>query len=1022
MMNNSDYVEKERELKRERKFLRNIMATIPDSLLILGRELQIKSANRSFYKLFQTEPENVIGRKIADILGDEDGKLSAKLGGLLGTKDTLENFELHHQSEKLGERILSITARGIIVAEEEEEEEEEEELLVLIRDISARKQAEEMLRRTEENFRRSLDESPLGVRMVSAEGETLYANRTILDMYGYDSVEELKMTPRQKSYTPESYAEHQVRKEKRERGEYVPSNYEISIVRKNGEIRHLEVFRKEVLWNGKTQFQVLYNDITERKEAEEKLLYERNLLETLLHNHPDFVYFKDSGARFLRMSKRFCDLFGCGMEDIIGKTDLELFPEEVAKQTYSEDVHIIKTGIPLINKEECAGGTWVLTTKIPWVDKEGNIIGLFGISRDITERKQAEEAIRSSEEKFRSLVHNVKLGIYRSTPGAAGKFLEVNPAMEEITGYSREELLRVNVCDLYLHPEERATVSEEISGTAGAVIRELDLRKKDGMQIVVLMTVSAVRDITGQVLSFDGILEDITERKQAEEALQHSMIRYRELAESIGDVFFAFDRHLRYIYWNRASEELTGISAQDALGKHLYDIFPKDEQTKKAEEAYLKALKGKQPQHFVNEYQLGDKHLFFEISAYPTKDGLSVLVKDITEHKRLEEELQRVEKLESIGTLAGGIAHDFNNILTAILGNITLAERDIEPKGEAAKRLLEAKKASLRAKDLTQQLLTFARGGAPIKEVVSIAELLEESALFTLRGSNVKCEFSLPDDLWSIEVDRGQMSQVITNLVINADEAMPEGGLLDIGAKNTVIKRKRALPLPKGDFVEITVEDHGVGIPKEHLGRIFEPYFTTKQKGTGLGLATVYSIIRNHDGYITVESEPGVGTTFHIYLPASKKPVTKKEEVEEAVQAAFRGRKRILVMDDEGAIRDVLSNMLSTAGFEVELASDGKEAIKRYEKAMELGQPFDAVILDLTVPGGMGGKEAIKKLIEIDPDVKAIVSSGYSIDPIMADFRKYGFSAVMAKPYSIREMERTLRRILVRAKKNHSEE
>jgi CheY-like chemotaxis protein len=306
--------------------------------------------------------------------------------------------------------------------------------------------------------------------------------------------------------------------------------------------------------------------------------------------------------------------------------------------------------------------------------------------------------------------------------------------------------------------------------------------------------------------------------------------------------------------------------------------------------------------------------------------------------------------------------------------------------------------------------------------VVSIAELLEESALFTLRGSNVKCEFSLPDDLWSIEVDRGQMSQVITNLVINANEAMPEGGILAIGAKNTVIKRKGALPLPKGDYVEITVEDYGVGIPKKHLGRIFEPYFTTKQKGTGLGLATTYSIIKNHDGYITVESEPGVGTTFYIYFPASKKPVTKKEEVEEAVQAAFQGRKRILVMDDEETIRDMLSNMLSTAGFEVELASDGKEAIERYEKAMELGQPFDAVIMDLTIPGGMGGKEAIKKLIEIDPDVKAIVSSGYSTDPIMADFRKYGFSAVMTKPYSISEMERTLRRMLIWAKKNHSEE
>ena len=301
-------------------------------------------------------------------------------------------------------------------------------------------------------------------------------------------------------------------------------------------------------------------------------------------------------------------------------------------------------------------------------------------------------------------------------------------------------------------------------------------------------------------------------------------------------------------------------------------------------------------------------------------------------------------------------------------------------------------------------------GGIPVRKVSSITELIKDTATFILRGSNVKCELSLPDDIWPVEIDEVQMTQVINNLAINAGEAMPEGGTIHIEAKNTVVEGD-ALPLPAGKYVEITVEDHGIGIEKEHLSRIFEPYFTTKLKGSGLGLATTYSIIKNHDGYITVESEVGVGTIFRIYLPASKRPVPIKKR-EEAVQSAFPGRGKILVMDDEEIIREMLSKMLPLAGYEVELVKDGAEAIERYVKAKKAGQPFDAVIMDLTVPGGMGGREAIKELLEIAPAAKVIVSSGYATDSIMADYKKYGFSAIATKPYSTGELERILHNIL----------
>jgi CheY-like chemotaxis protein len=326
----------------------------------------------------------------------------------------------------------------------------------------------------------------------------------------------------------------------------------------------------------------------------------------------------------------------------------------------------------------------------------------------------------------------------------------------------------------------------------------------------------------------------------------------------------------------------------------------------------------------------------------------------------------------------------------------------------------EAEKAAIRARDLTQQLLTFARGGKPVKKLADITGIIKESAAFALRGSKVKLELSLPGDLWPIETDEGQMSQVINNLVINADEAMPSGGTLKIHAENLVFKKTAALPLPSGNYVRIDIKDTGMGISQEHLQRIFEPYFTTKQKGSGLGLTTAYSIVRNHGGYILAESKQNEGSTFHIYLPASKKAVkgVKKVAIENSGQAGGK----ILVMDDEEIIRKMLKNMLSLASYEIELSTNGAEALEKYTQAMQSRDPFDAVIMDLTIPGGMGGKEAVKKLLGIDPQALVIVSSGYATDPIMSEYKKYGFKAVIAKPYSVKQLRDTLSSLLKKKK------
>ena len=380
---------------------------------------------------------------------------------------------------------------------------------------------------------------------------------------------------------------------------------------------------------------------------------------------------------------------------------------------------------------------------------------------------------------------------------------------------------------------------------------------------------------------------------------------------------------------------------------------------------------------------------------------------DITERKKAEEELLRAQKLESLGILAGGIAHDFNNILTTILGNVSMARMQVAPEGEPFEMLSEAETASIRAQKLTKQLLTFAKGGAPVKETTSIKDILKESPSFVLRGSKSRCEFSIAEDLWPAEIDVGQISQVINNIVINANQAMPEGGIIQVAAENLIINAGHGLPVNPGRYIRISIKDQGVGIAEKHLKSIFDPYFTTKHDGSGLGLATTYSIIKKHEGHITVESRLGVGTTFHIYLPASDKAVLEKEEVR-----LIKGQGRILVMDDEAPLRKMVGRMLKNLGYESEFAKDGAEAIRMYKEAQESEKPYDAVILDLTIPGGMGGKEAIKKLLEIDPEVKAIVSSGYSDDPVLSNFQEYGFKGMMPKPFESQSLSKVLHEVL----------
>ncbi len=452
---------------------------------------------------------------------------------------------------------------------------------------------------------------------------------------------------------------------------------------------------------------------------------------------------------------------------------------------------------------------------------------------------------------------------------------------------------------------------------------------------------------------------------------------------------------------NDAMCRMTGYRMEDFQGKNNRFLFEKEEEHTRTAEALTS--RG----WVETTFRKKDGTIIDVLAQAASIDEKSqiVTVTDITHRARAEREQAKIGKLESLGVLAGGIAHDFNNILTMILGNISLGKMYMNTDAQRAKEKLELAEQSItRAKDLTQQLLTFSRGGAPITKVSSIADHLKETAQFTLTGTGVTCRFDIADDLFPVAIDEGQINQAIGHIVINAHQAMPEGGTILIAAQNAVLEN--ATPnLTAGRHIHICITDNGIGIPEEHLDRVFDPYFTTKQKGSGLGLAICYSVIKNHQGHITVESTLGVGSTFHIYLPVCDVPSSGEKGDKQDMTRVIGGN--VLVMDDEEAILEIVGDILAYHGFTVDFARDGEEALCLYQE-----KGYDAVILDLTVPGGMGGREAMKELLRIDPMVRAIVSSGYSNDPIMSDYRQYGFKNVIAKPYDLEELGEVLRSVM----------
>ena len=642
--------------------------------------------------------------------------------------------------------------------------------------------------------------------------------------------------------------------------------------------------------------------------------------------------------------------------------------------------------------------------------------------------RESQRALKQIEQRYQSLVNNVNIGIYRNTGGPHGVFLEANPAIAEMFGYdSVDEFKTVHVSDLYLDPTDRQKFVDAILEKGFVTEKEIQLKQKNGTPIWGAVTAKIHYDKNGNIQWIDGVIEDITERKQTEEKLRESEERFRQLFESSRDALMTLaPPSWKYTSGNPAAIQLFGARDEDEFTSlSPWNISPEKQPNgcaskEKALEMITTAMKnGSHFFEWTHKQINGDSFPATVLLTRMETAGetfLHATVRNITEQKKAEAELhriqrQRLDRLKSIGTLAGGIAHDFNNILMGLFGNISIARLELGADHPALEFLEEAENSLNRAVRLSNQLLTFAKGGEPVIEKASLDHVIEESVRFDLSGSNIKPVFTKDDDLWMAEVDEGQMQQVFSNLAINAAQAMPDGGHLYITLKNTEISTETPEGLRPGTYINVTVRDEGAGIAPEHLDRIFDPYFSTKASGSGLGLATTHSIISKHGGSIRVESTIGTGTVFELYLPASTTVKTCKNAPSLPKDLQDMEGARILLMDDEEVVRRVTGNMLKKSGFDVVTAKDGSEAVRIYSEALEKDTPFDIVITDLTVPGGMGGQETVEKILEINPNAVVIISSGYADDPVMANYQNYGFKGIVPKPYTLEKLLNALSKL-----------
>jgi PAS domain S-box-containing protein len=876
---------------------------------------------------------------------------------------------------------------------------------------AVRSSAEDSLHRSHHTFEDFFNKvntavSVFEMRDNGVPGRYLEVNNTLCQWLGYTRKELLALSPLDISEKVDAGVTGAAADTSTNKGYSV---IERTLIAKDGRRIPIEANLHYITYAGKKAVFSISRDISEREETFSKAFRASPM--PMIISTPADGKVMDFNDEFERFS-------GWTRPEAVGRTTLELglfaHPEdrEVALDILQKEGHLRNFKLALRAK---SGDPLTFL----WSTEKINLGGeprLLSTLHDVTAREKAEESLRESEERYRLLHEYAPIGIL--LVNRSGQILEVNSAaIQSLGSPSAEATKAINFLTFPLLIEAGISAAFQRCVETGQVVSgEYPYITKWGKSLHMLLRFVPIFDDHHQVNLVHAISENITERKQAEEALRQSnenrSLIFKTSPDAICITRLADGTFLEI---NQAFTDITGYTPEELLG---FSSLPPS--------GVALWTKGEDRDRMVTELKTKGEVISMEM-ALRIKNGtirtsllsarileingekcILTIAHDITERNKMIVELQNAQKLESLGILAGGVAHDFNNLLTGIFGFIDLA-RSVSKDGMAVEYLGAALATMNRARALTQQLLTFSKGGAPVKRILSLQPLLTSTTNFVLSGSTVNARFCLPENLWLCEVDENQFCQVIDNIVINARQAMPTGGTVVVMAENIPPGEAIPAPLAPGAYVHISIHDFGIGIAREHLPRIFDPFFTTKQQGSGLGLATVYSIIKKHEGFIEAESELGTGTTVHVYLPA-----TPSAAVETPITGVkmHRGQGTVLVMDDEDCVRKVLCEWLKSMGYSVDFAANGNEAVEKYAKAFASPLPFRAVILDLTLPGGMGGKETLAELLKINPAIIAIAASGYSNDPIMTDPVAFGFKGKIRKPFTKEELGDVLERVV----------